>query len=242
MKPLIGISGRRFAAARIKGMEVRYQPRSVDMYFSDFARCVAAAGGVPVELPYEAAGEVAPHLDGLILSGGQDVSRQHGGAAQDVTHDTEPDRDLAEITLARSAIRHRVPILAICRGLQILNVARGGTLVPDLPYSPTDHQQIGHGVAEETHEVIFTAGSLASRVYGDTTRVNSLHHQAAARVGDGLIVSGISPSDGVVETLEMQDHGILAVQWHPEWREDDPAFHWLVENARLAGRVSRGTA
>ncbi len=145
---------------------------------------------------------------------------------------TEPQRDRWELALLRAALELDLPVLAVCRGLQLLNVAHGGTLVDDLPAGDGDgHARFAGPRGERVHEVALDPGSLAASVYGTSLRVNSLHHQAVDRPGDGLVVVGRSP-DGTVEALEIPGRAVLAVQWHPEALAGDPAPEWLVAAAR----------
>lgn len=239
MKPLIGITGRRLPSGALSTIEDRYRNTQIDTYFSDFPRWVHAAGGIPVELPYEAgARETVTRLDGLLITGGQDVCpRRWGGKAETAIGAVDILRDEYEVTLAKAALDLHLPLLGICRGAQVVNVAQGGTLVADLPSRPIDHVATGLPVHTLQHEVLFAEGSLARKVYGRSARVNSLHHQAVDRCGEGVTVTGRAP-DGTAEAIEVFGRPVLGVQWHPEWLGDlDPSFEWLVEaaNDRLIG-------
>jgi putative glutamine amidotransferase len=242
MGPLIGITGRRISASLLQGMDLRYAGRTIDSFYSDYARCVAEAGGIPVHLPFEAASaQTASRLDGLIITGGQDVHPGRWGgdesavnAAADPRLDTmahDAERDDYEVVLIRAAIASGVAVLGVCRGHQILNVALGGRLITDLApgavlhYSPHPAPYNGG----EDHVVTFSPGSLAAQVYGENGRFNSWHHQAVDTCGDGLVVSGRA-LDGVVEAIEIPGRPVLGLQWHPEWQASrDPVFDWLVE-------------
>lgn len=230
-RPLIGVTGRRWPATRLE-VEPRYQTGSVDVDFADYPQRLAAAGAIPIRLPYEAAvPEIATRIDGLVITGGQDVCPALWGSARvDPAADYDRARDDYEIAMLRFALDAGLPVLAICRGMQILNVAFGGTLIEDLPAGPIDHLQKGQPVDAATHEVSFTAPSIASKVYGSTAQVNSLHHQAVDRPGAGITVTGRAP-DGVIEAIELGGHAVLGVQWHPEWRDGDPVFAWIVEQS-----------
>nr|WP_218680932.1 gamma-glutamyl-gamma-aminobutyrate hydrolase family protein [Rhodococcus qingshengii] len=233
MKPLIGITGRRLPSASLATLEPRYQKTSIDMFFSDFPKWVAAAGGLPVEIPYEGADpDLMQHLHGVIITGGQDVDpSRYNGDPSSVKGPTDTDRDHYEVTLATAALESDVPILGVCRGAQIINVALGGTLVPDLTPMPIDHVSIGLPVETMQHTVDFTPGSLAHDLYGDRAMVNSLHHQAVDQPGRDVQVTGRA-DDGTVESFEIAGRRALAVQWHPEWVEYlDPAFEWIVRAA-----------
>jgi putative glutamine amidotransferase len=208
----------------------------VDLHFADYFAAVVAAGGLPVGLSRNApAGPMVERLDGLVLSGGADVDpRAYGEEAQPGCGPVEADRDAWEFALLAGALERNVPVLAICRGIQLVNVHFGGTLVQDIARDAGDcHPRFDSPRGAPGHAVRFTDGSLAGELYGATTEVNSLHHQAVERVGDGLVVTGRSP-DGTVEALELPDRPLLAVQWHPELMrpQPDPAMTWVVEAAR----------
>jgi putative glutamine amidotransferase len=249
MKPLIGITGRRLLASTITHMDARYADREIDFFFSDYAARVAEAGAIPVLLPYEAgSASTLDRLDGLLVTGGQDVHPSvYGAGAEELApvdesrtsgfaHDL--DRDAYEMTLIRAAIATRTPVLGICRGHQVLNVALGGTLVADLPATQVEHYLTDAAPTDgrADHRVEFTPGSLAHGIYGHSRILNSWHHQAVDRCGAGLVVSGRA-HDGVVESIELPDHPVLGVQWHPEWQvTPDPVFAWLVAAAQVDTR------
>jgi putative glutamine amidotransferase len=149
----------------------------------------------------------------------------------------EAERDAWELALVEAAMAAGLPLLGICRGIQVLNVARGGTLIQDLEAGGAavggGHQRddVARGVT--VHSVSLEPGSLAASLYGTLRQVNSLHHQAVDRLGAGLVASGHAP-DGTVEALEMPGALVLGVQWHPEMLLDaqpDPGFVWLVARA-----------
>lgn len=191
-----------------------------------FAYCeaVAAAGGVPVILPHVAEADVRraylERIDGLLLSGGGDVAPQfYNEEPHALLGKVDSARDSSEVDLTREAARQGLPVLGICRGLQVLNIAFGGTLYQDLSQrgvASFQHQQIA--AREETvHAVRFSAGSLLTEWFGKSARVNSFHHQAVKRAADGFTVSALA-ADGVIEGIEYaaQDAFLLGVQWHPE--------------------------
>lgn len=245
MAPLIGITGRRLSAAIVHRMDTRFAQREFDFFFSDYARCVSEAGGTPVLLPYEADGEaVAPRLDGVIITGGQDIHPSRwGGDATVVPPDSnprldssahDPQRDGYESSIIAAAVRLGVPLLGVCRGHQMLNVALGGTLIADLPPSEVEHYPQVAPLTDggDDHVVAFAEGSLAASIYGGSARLNSWHHQAVASCGAGLAPTGWAP-DGVVESIEFPGRPVLGVQWHPEWQSTtDPVFAWLIDAAR----------
>lgn len=199
-------------------MPAGFSDATVDAYLSEYATAVARAGGVPVHLPLVAgnATALAERLDGLLLSGGADVGDQ-------------PDRDQIEFDLIEAFRAAGKPILGICRGAQILNVACGGSLVQDLPLGTgADHADLSHPRAFRRHRVVTEPGTLAARLYGAEVWVNSFHHQAVDQPGDGVNLCA-QADDGVVEAIE--GAGFLGVQWHPEALDQDPSFKWLCETA-----------
>jgi putative glutamine amidotransferase len=240
-RPLIGISGRRWPASYL-GNHVPAAMRGIlfDLHFSDYPRSVALAGGLPVELTRDAdAEEMVEHLDGLVLTGGADVDpAQYHAAPDPELGPTEPDRDVWELALLKAARTKEIPILAICRGLQLVNVAFGGTLVQHVELDDgAGHPQWEVNGREPTHGVHVVGGTVTAGLYPGEMGVNSLHHQVVAEVGEGLVVSAKAP-DGVVEGLETTDGGLVAVQWHPELLPaPDASFVWLVREAerRLVG-------
>lgn len=192
----------------------------------DYVRAIAAAGGDPVVLDVH--GATAPALlagiEALVLTGGGDVDPVLFGEARHTTfHPSEPGRDAAEIALVLEALATDLPLLAICRGLQVLNVALGGSLVQDIPtevVGALDHR-VATSPTTFAHDVQVTAGSTLARLLGSgpsapAVEVNSRHHQSAKRVGAGLVVTAVAP-DGVIEALEAPDRAFcVGVQWHPE--------------------------
>lgn len=234
-RPLIGITGRRWPASAL-GTNV---PKAMsgldfDLHFTDYPRSVALAGGLPVELTRDAdPDETVAHLDGLVLTGGADIDPDHyGEEPHPDLGATEPDRDAWEMALLAAAREREIPVLAICRGLQLLNVVFGGTLRQHVELDDgAGHPQWDVDGHEVTHRVDVVEGTTAGSIYEGEIGVNSLHHQVVDEVGEGLIVSA-KATDGVVEGLETPDGRIVAVQWHPELLEKpDPAFQWLVRAA-----------
>ena len=187
-----------------------------------YPEAIRRAGAIPLVIPPMDLSALEPLLDGLwglCLSGGPDLDPScYGAEPHPQLGPTEPPLDAFEIALLRAAEARDMPVLAICRGLQVLNVARGGTLVQDLPTqrpSEIDHRQ-GLSGATPTHDVTLedslTAGCLGLR----ETRVNSFHHQAVDRLGAGLRAVGWAP-DGVIEAVEATDRAFtVGVQWHAE--------------------------
>jgi putative glutamine amidotransferase len=239
-RPLIGISGRRWPAAALgKNVPAAMNDLEFDLHFTDYPRSVALAGGLPVELTRDAdAQEMVDHLDGLVLTGGADVEPEHYDQEPDENLGaTEPDRDAWEMALLAAARAKDIPVLAICRGLQLVNVVFGGTLRQHIELEEgAGHPQWDVDGHQTTHQVNLVEGTLTSALFPHEIGVNSLHHQVVEEVGEGLIVSA-KASDGEVEGLETPDGKILAVQWHPELlKKPDPTFVWLVNEAskRLA--------
>ncbi len=208
---------------------------SFDLHFADYPQSVAAAGGVPVELSRDAdVTDVVARLDGVVMTGGADVDPAlYGEDASADLGETEPERDEWEGALFRAARARHLPVLAICRGLQLVNVLHGGTLVQHVTLRDgRGHPQWEVDGRRTTHGLSVVAGTRAASVLGDLGRVNSLHHQTVDRVGAGLVVSAYA-DDGVVEGVETADGEVLAVQWHPELlAKPDPVFGWLVDEAR----------
>ena len=202
---------------------------------------VGLAGGISMLLPpqyvdAEIADRVVDGLDGLIITGGRDVDPgTYGQDPHPATDEAIEDnrlRDAWEFELLKAAIRRGLPILGICRGAQVVNVALGGTLHQHLPdvLGHTRHQK-GNAVFS-TSSVRTVPGTRLAALIGESSDAQCYHHQALDRLGEGLIVSA-QDDDGVIEAIEMPgDHFLLAVQWHPEERLDDlRLFAALVEAA-----------
>ena len=197
---------------------------------------VWVAGGEPVALHGPAGDPVAEmplrlgQFDGVVLPGGADVEpHRYGALPQPQTRDTLAFQDEFDLAVARSLLALPVPALAICRGMQVLNVALGGTLVQHLPESATAHHDC-------IHDVTVLAGSRLHSVVGsERIVVSSYHHQGIDELGSGLRVSAVA-ADGVIEAVEHADADIVAVQWHPEDRHatsdtDAALFGDLVDRA-----------
>jgi putative glutamine amidotransferase len=211
---------------------------------------VVAAGGLPVLLPHEIdqAERYLDRLDGLIVTGGDfDVDPVHFGAnARHPKVSTKERRTRFELAVTRGALERDLPLLGICGGQQLLNVALGGTLIQHIPDEVPDalaHEQ-PNPRDQAGHEVQVTANSLLHRICGaGRLPVNSAHHQAVSAPGDGVRVNAVAP-DGVIEGIEAPDRRFcLGVQWHPEYAVSagDPAiFAALIaasEQARDDGRA-----
>jgi putative glutamine amidotransferase len=220
-----------------------------------YLNAVQQAGGVPVPLPPQLGrsgrAELLKRLHGVLLTGGGDVDpARFGESPHATTTDVSTARDELEIELTRWAIERRVPLLAVCRGLQVLNVALGGSLHQDIPSvlgSPFDHSQPGlqsKARSTPTHPVKVQDGSRLARVLGALeVDVNSFHHQAIHRLGHGLEGVAWAP-DSIVEGVELADDAqfVLGVQWHPEElvghdRTARNLFAALVQRARERGSL-----
>jgi putative glutamine amidotransferase len=206
-----------------------------DLLPASYADAIDAAGGVALLLPPSASAvESAAHtvlagLHGLVLTGGADVDPARYDAERDEhTGVARPDRDAWEIALARVAIARQMPVLAICRGMQVLNVALGGDLVQHLPDS-VGHE--GHCPTPGTHarhDVVLLDSGLIGGILGERTDVATYHHQAVDRLGRGLIATGWA-EDGTVEAMELSDADWVAgVQWHPEVHDGQLLFMAFV--------------
>jgi putative glutamine amidotransferase len=194
---------------------------------------------------------VVSEIDGLVLTGGGDVDPVfYREERHPSVEDAEPGRDEFELDLARRAMEADLPLLAICRGAQVLNVAAGGTLVQDIPSAVST--DLAHSVATpptaDCHDITVARGSRLAAALGPavaascTCRVNSRHHQSVGRLGAGLVASATAP-DGVVEAIEAPAARFcVGVQWHPEnfWRSGEftPLFEAFVASAeeRIRGR------
>lgn len=210
-----------------------------------YTRAIAEAGGWPIVFPAvegleeELARQAVECCHGVVLSGGVDIAPDTYGATFAPHQKPDHSRDRFEVALVNAALERSVPVLGICRGMQLINVARGGTLLEHV-----DHEV--DGVEEGTfrgvryHAIGLEEESLVRRVFGQrTVDVMCLHHQAPGRVGDGLVVTGRS-ADGIVEAVEdaNPDNFLVGVQWHPEHMMDTAPlqkrlYASLVEAARV---------
>ncbi len=193
-----------------------------------YARAIHGAGGMVAMLPPDRRAtddpnELLDHLDALVLAGGADIDPEsHGGEAHPETVGTNPDRDRFEIALAQGALERGIPLLGVCRGMQILNVACGGTLDQHLPdrLGHERHRPVPGSWAE--HEIRIEPGSLAATAAGsEHLTVKSHHHQGVERIPDSLAATAWATDDESVEAIESpEDNFVLGVLWHPE---EDPA-------------------
>jgi putative glutamine amidotransferase len=199
-----------------------------------YVRAVEQAGGRPLLVPpnESAIEETLDVLDGVVFSGGGDLDpHTYGAEAHPETMQVNPARDQAELALLEAALSRDMPVLAVCRGSQVLNVARGGDLVQHLP------EEVGHDLHRHKqpmmadHEVTVKSDSRLRSILGEQAPVKSSHHQGFGRLGEGLREAAWA-EDGTIEALEDPSHRFaLGVLWHPEEGEDFALFRALVEEA-----------
>ena len=221
--PLIGITTKNANALSLD-IPCVLSPRT-------YSEAIIKAGAIPVlipvNLPKELMDEIVNRVDGILFSGGGDIEiDRYGGDEHERVYGVDRERDKNEFYLMGKAISEKIPFLGICRGFQVFNVYMGGNLFTHL--SDQKEDVIDHSYNEErpfdykTHSVELITGSLLKDIIGkDEIEVNSLHHQGIKFVSGDLIVSAVTP-DYLVEGLELRGHPFgLAVQWHPEWMQDD---------------------
>lgn len=204
-----------------------------------YIRAVTSAGGLPVLIPVTLSEDevrsLASRLSGILFTGGGDLHPHfYASDALNLAHEIDEDRDHLELALARFVVERGTPFLGICRGLQVINVALGGALYPDIqsnrptslkhdyfPAIPRDYL---------AHPVTVDSGSRLAGILGETMpQVNSLHHQGIDRLGEGLEVTACAP-DGLIEAVELSGHPFgLAVQWHPEWLQEQAPMRRLFQ-------------
>jgi putative glutamine amidotransferase len=207
-----------------------------------YITAIQAAGGLAVMIAPDPGliaepDDMLDRIDGLILAGGSDIDpASYGAEAHPKTRGTVPERDRVEIALARRAIERDMPVLGICRGMQLINVALGGTLrqhVPDL-VGHDDHRRNPGSFENSDHDVRLQSGSLAECAAGEELHgTKSHHHQGVDEIGEGLVVTGYSALDELPEAIEAPARRfVLGVQWHPEADEESQVIGSLVEQAR----------
>lgn len=232
--PLIGITGPRLHAAEIRTTPSILLHAWVDSHYTFYPEAIARAGGLPVHLTREAdPAALIGRLDALVVAGGHDVDpRVYGREPTGTTTRLDPGRDAFELALIEAALGAAIPVLGVCRGAQLLNVARGGTLHDELvEVQGVEHTRIVYPPETRVHPVSCEPGSVLHSLYGDSTDVNSFHHQSIDRLGHDVVVTAVA-ADGTVEAIEIPSAtaGAVGVQWHPEMLEEhDPLFGWLVE-------------
>jgi putative glutamine amidotransferase len=201
----------------------------------DYVDAVERAGGRPVLIPPSAEGadETLDAVDGIVFSGGADVDPSlYGAAPHPETDSPQARRDAGELALLTAALERDMPVLAVCRGVQLLNVARGGDLVQHLPekLGHDDHKQVPGTFVE--HPVEVKEGTRLAAMIGARSEVTSHHHQGLGRLGDGLVEAAWA-ADGTLEGVEDPSQRFtVGVQWHPEAADDQRLFESLVAEAR----------
>ena len=251
MKPIIGITPSAQLDTLAHGTFLRY------CISAPYIRALEAAGGVPVILPpqCDTIDELMAVIDGLLLSGGPDVdpARYGDNYVHPATYGIDPDRDQFEIDLFEAALRRGIPVFGICRGIQVMNVALGGTLIQDVSTEHPGAADVGHRQHErglENSEVgheTFAVDDEPLPIFGTTELgVNSFHHQAIRELAPDLMPVAISP-DGLIEAVVMRANPeVFGVQWHPElmFERDDAhlrPFARLVEAATRSKLFASGT-
>jgi gamma-glutamyl-gamma-aminobutyrate hydrolase PuuD len=200
-----------------------------------YVNAIEAAGGRPLLVPPSTKGieETLDRLDGLLFSGGSDLDPElYGQEAHPETNGIVPERDRAEIALLRAALERDMPVLAVCRGSQVLNVALGGDLVQHLPEIVGDEKHKHTPGEFADHDVDLVTGTRVQEILGDHAPVKSHHHQGYGKIGDGLREAARA-EDGTIEALEDPSRRFaMGVLWHPEAGEDFALFEALVAEAR----------
>lgn len=239
MKPIIGVTGNQMTLKRpedVDSFQINYSP-------SVYTQAVERAGGVPVFIPITDQNQAEAYIkmiDGLLLTGGQDISPHlYGEEPRMIMGEVSPKRDSSEIALIEACLKYKKPILAVCRGMQLINVYCGGTLYQDLSENPNvTVQHVQRSMPHvSTHSIETIPHSRLYNVFGQKTRINSYHHQAVRDLGKNLIATAYSP-DSIIEGFESEEMNIVGVQWHPEITFDSNAgslnlFTDLVQRATL---------
>jgi putative glutamine amidotransferase len=235
-RPVIGI-----CAALVHARWGVWDQRAV-LLSQSYLTAIQQAGGLALMIPPDPALEERPEevldlIDALILAGGDDLDpSSYGSEPHPMTKETVPERDRTELALTNAAIERDMPVLGICRGMQLMNVARGGTLHQHLPemLGHEHHRRYPGSFDGADHDVRLAAGSLAATAAGEELHATkSHHHQGIDALGEGLVVSGTSVLDELPEAIEHPDRSfVLGVQWHPEADQQSRVIAALVDEAR----------
>jgi putative glutamine amidotransferase len=246
-RPVVGVTG--YIVEPETAVRLGFGRRQLDVAAGTYLRWIREQGMLPVPLPYHEGqlyDDYLDLLDGLVMSGGADIHPERYGAPVHPLARLEPRRDAFEFGLVRAAFERDLPVLGICRGMQVLNVALGGTMHQHLPERSTElvHSsefRDGQRFPDELwlpayHDVLVTDPELRE-LTGERVTTNSYHHQGVAQLGEGLRVAARA-ADGLVEALVGVDRRVLGVQWHPEMHAVDERagvapFRWLAR--RLSG-------
>jgi gamma-glutamyl-gamma-aminobutyrate hydrolase PuuD len=217
---------------------------TADLLPTTYAAAIERAGGVAMLLAPaapDAAADALDGLDGLLLAGGADVAPARYGAARDPHTDApRADRDAWELALVHAALDRDLPVLAVCRGMQVLNVALGGDLIQHLPDEVGGELHCPRVGAHGRHPVDVVAGSGLAAIVGAHAEVATYHHQAVRTLGAGLTATAHA-RDGVVEAVELPSHAwVHGVQWHPETYAGDALFAAFVAACRARRDVGAG--
>ena len=218
-KPLIGIS-----CDLLEQTTSNKRTRIVQKLNDSYVKAVKGSGGIPVVIPNglseEDIKELSVKLDGFVFSGGGDVDpKTYGKDPDDTLIEVWPERDESELLLLKYVLNETdKPVLGICRGLQVLNIGLGGTLIIDLPNAGKNNHSFTELPRDVfSHEITVEENSKLKTIIKDETQVNSFHHQAIDRLGNGLAVTAYSKEDHVIEAVEIPgERFIMGVQWHPE--------------------------
>lgn len=226
-KPIIGIAGNERASTTFEGNLITYT-------HTNFVNAIENAGGIPLIIPISNKENIKAYvkmIDKLILTGGQNVEPSFYGEERTIdSDDFYIKRDIFEIDLIKEVMKAKKPVFSVCRGTQLINIVLGGTLHQDIE---NHWQQVR---SDYTTQVMETkAGTILNQIYGDSSKINSFHHQSIKDLAKGLEVVAHDPEDGVIEAVQStrDDFTFIGVQWHPELLhktrdEDKKLFDYIV--------------